>query len=79
MSEERKRIVALKLRFDENSIPALRWALDEVDTVTTRTCMPELPSHANTKAKWSTTVISAENSKAIICPVHRLTLSVLAL
>ena len=31
-SEERKRIVALKLQFDESSIPALRRALDEVDT-----------------------------------------------
>ena len=31
-SEEQKRIVALKLQFDESSIPALRRALDEVDT-----------------------------------------------
>ena len=31
-SEERKRIVALKLQFDESSIPALRRALDDVDT-----------------------------------------------
>ena len=50
MSEERKRIVALNLQFDESSIPALRQALDEVDTGC-RTSMPALPSHANTKAK----------------------------
>ena len=31
-SEERKRIVALKLQFDESSIPALRQALDEFET-----------------------------------------------
>ena len=31
-SEEGKRIVALKLQFDESSIPALRRALDEIDT-----------------------------------------------
>ena len=31
-SEERKRIVSLKLQFDKSSIPALRWASDKVDT-----------------------------------------------
>ena len=46
-------------------------------TLAARTCIPALPSHANTKAKGSTTVISAENSKVILCPVHRLTLRLL--
>ena len=75
-SEERKRIVALKSQFDESSIPALRQALDDVDTG-----CPHL--HASTsftrkhKGKREYNVISAENSKVILCPVHRLTLRLL--
>ena len=76
MSEERKRIVALKLQFDESIIPALRRALDEVDTG-----CPHL--HASTpftcKHKGKREFNSAETLKVILCPVHRLTLSVLAL